>query len=71
MVKEGYTESTATSYMSWAKRVVDDEHNNPFYFEIETFKDDKGTAMLRKKPGRDFTHEDPLGDKPVKDWVGK
>jgi hypothetical protein len=71
MVKAGFTLSTASSYISWAKRVVDEKHMNPFYFEAESYKGDDGVVMLRRKPGQDFTHEDPLGEKPVSAWVGR
>jgi serine/threonine protein kinase len=70
MVKEGYSAATAASYISWSKRVVDEEYNNPFYFEVESYKDDDGEMWLRKKPGRDFTDVD-MDVVPFEDWVGK
>jgi hypothetical protein len=42
---------------------------NPFFFEIESYKDNAGVVWLRKEPGRDF--QDADGDTPFKDWVGR
>jgi len=78
-IKERFSSETATSYIAWAKRVVEPSpdlengqqiFNNPFFFEIESYKDNAGVVWLRKKPGRDFRHQRE-GDTPFKDWVGR
>ena len=49
MNQAGFAQATATSYISWSKRVVDETEMNPFGFQTDDYRDAEGNRWLVRR----------------------